>query len=107
MSHECTKEEIRVLLSNALDLLKHVSTCRRGSDCDREKCVYMKTMLKHYYECPSGRRGGCSIYQKVHRLLQIHVLHCKDDQCCVPRCLDYKSFLKLALSIESKRNLHF
>jgi E1A/CREB-binding protein len=73
-----------------MKLLLHTSSCL-AAPCPSQNCRKMKSLLNHSKECTArSNKQVCQICRRVYALLHIHARDCRDEQCAVLHCRNFR-----------------
>ncbi|XP_078582858.1 uncharacterized protein LOC144865760 [Branchiostoma floridae x Branchiostoma japonicum] len=83
--HEARRQSIQ----RCIQALSHACQCRDTS-CSQSNCQKMKRVVLHNKSCSRKTKGGCPICKQLIALCCYHAIHCQEQKCPVPFCLNIK-----------------
>ncbi|XP_024006071.1 histone acetyltransferase HAC4 [Eutrema salsugineum] len=82
-------QNYQINLKTIKELLIHVAACRTAQ-CQYQKCNMMKMLVRHCIACKIGP-GGCTNCKRFWGLIKLHARCCRDSQCTVYKCRDFRA----------------
>ncbi|KAG7600692.1 Zinc finger FYVE/PHD-type [Arabidopsis suecica] len=82
-------QNYQVQLEKLKEVLVHVAACR-STLCQYQGCRKFKTFFRHCIACKIGP-GSCPHCKRFWNLLRLHARSCRDSQCTVPKCRDFRA----------------
>ncbi|CAA7027415.1 unnamed protein product [Microthlaspi erraticum] len=81
-------QNYQIMLQKIKEVLIHVPTCR-STRCQNRWCHGVKMLLRHCVACKSP--AGCRPCKKLWNIIRLHARHCRDSQCTVFKCREFKA----------------
>ncbi|KAJ4889769.1 histone acetyltransferase of the CBP family 4 [Raphanus sativus] len=92
----------QILFDKMIELLVHVATPCHSAQCQYQRCRWMKTVIRHIMNCKMACED-CTKCRQFWTLIRMHSLSCRDSQCTVPKCRDFKAATRRRQQQSEKR----